>query len=246
MTHPTQHIIFPGGGVFFWWQAGTIQTLKETYDLKDGNFSMYGASAGAISSVLAACNVDLHYAMAEAFHIPKKSRSVTHAHLIELWLHKILPENCHQICSRGKVNISITTITVSFMPLHRKVINNFTSKQDLIDACLTSSHIPFFVDGHFSRVFRGEHCVDGSFLFFLHCTPWDRTELNGKQRALMMYHRNDKELLKHHWSILQVLDEPSTLAMFNLGYEYGKRCINKTIMSTDEIHPHSTYSEEFV
>jgi hypothetical protein len=224
--HKTQHLIFPGGGVFFWWQAGTIQTLKETFDLKNGSFSMYGASAGSISSVLAACNVDMHYAMTEAFRIPKKSCGVTHAYLIELWLHKILPENCHKICSNGKVNISITTITISYIPLHRKVISNFSSKQDLIDACLTSSHIPFFMDGNFSRTFHGESCVDGSFLFFLHHTPWPKAELlDGNQRALMFFQGNDQELMKQHFSMLHALDQKSTILMFNLGRAYGNRLL---------------------
>jgi hypothetical protein len=221
-----QHIIFPGGGVYFWWQAGTIQALKEKFDLKDQKFSMYGASAGSISSVMAACDVNLEDAMKVALDLPKAGK-YTHADLVEKWLQRILPEDCDKLCS-GKVNISITTITLSFLPLHRKVINTFSSKQDVINACLTSCHIPFFVDGHFSRTFRGEHCVDGSFLFFLHCTPWDRAELNGKQRALMLYHRNDKELMKHHWSVLQVLDAPSTLAMFILGHEYGTRFLEET------------------
>ncbi|KAJ1464907.1 acyl transferase/acyl hydrolase/lysophospholipase, partial [Baffinella frigidus] len=167
----TQNLIFPGAGVCVWWHAGVIQALKERFDLKNGKFKMYGASAGSISCVMAACNVDMDEALEAAFHLPSKSCALTHGRLIELWLHKILPYDCHIICS-GKVNISITTITVSFMPLHRKVINTFSSKQDLIDACLTSSHIPFFLDGNFSRTFRGDTCVDGSFLFFLHNTPW--------------------------------------------------------------------------
>ena len=229
-----QHIVFPGGGVFFWWQSGTIQALKEKYDLKNGNFQMYGASAGSISSVLAACGVDLKYAMSVALAHPTNELN-THADRIERWLHGILPEDCHELCS-NKVNISITTITMSFIPLHRKVISVFFSKQDVVDCCLTSCHIPYLLDGNFSRVFRGEHCVDGSFLFFLHCTPWDRKELelNGKQKTLLIYHRNDKELMKHHWSIFHVLDALSTLAMFNLGYEYGKRFL--TQQQTDKSH----------
>jgi hypothetical protein len=220
-----QHIFFPGGGVNFWWQAGTILALSETCDLKNGNFQMYGASAGSISSVLAACGVDLKFAMRIAL---SPSKGHTHADRIERWLQEILPENCHRLCS-NKVNISVTTIHLSYLPLHRKVINVFSSKKDVIDCCLTSCHIPYLLDGNFSRVFRGEHCVDGSFLFFLHCTPWDRTELelNGKQKTLLLYHRNDKELLKHHWSIFHVLDAPSTVAMFNLGYEYGKRLLTQ-------------------
>jgi hypothetical protein len=228
MSIPTQHLVFPGGGVYFWWEAGTIQALSEQYDLKNGRFTMYGASAGSIASVLAACNVDMKFAMTESFRLPKKTKGVTHAYLIELWLQKILPQNCHELCSNGKVNISVTTITLTFMPLHRKVISNFSSKQDLIDACLTSSHIPFFLDGNFSRTFHGECCVDGSFLFFLHNVPWSKKELlNGSQKALMLFHGNDKEVMKKHFGIFHVLDHVSTVMMFNMGHQYGMHVLGQ-------------------
>jgi hypothetical protein len=220
-TH--QNLIFPGAGTHFWWEAGTIQALTEEYDLSDSKFSMYGASAGSISSVLAACSVDLKNAMRVALDPPTNGLH-THADRIERWLQEILPQDCANLCS-GKVNISITTITLSFLPLHRKVISVFSSKQDVIDCCLTSCHIPFFMDGHFSRTFRGDHCVDGSFLFFLHNIPWDMAEFDCKQRALMLYHCNDHEVMAHHWSSLHVLDAKSTMSMFNMGYEYGKRLL---------------------
>ena len=45
-------IIFPGGGLFFYWQAGVIAYLQENnYDLSTILFS--GASAGALSATLA-------------------------------------------------------------------------------------------------------------------------------------------------------------------------------------------------
>ena len=45
-------IIFPGGGLFFYWQAGVIAYLQENkYDLSSVLFS--GASAGALSATLA-------------------------------------------------------------------------------------------------------------------------------------------------------------------------------------------------
>jgi hypothetical protein len=218
----TQHLIFPGGGVIFWWQAGVIQALKERFDLKNGDFSMYGASAGSISCVMAACNVNMHDAMEANFNLPAKSDVFTRGRLVELWLQRILPHDCHTICS-GKVNISITTITATCMPLHRKVVNQFSSKQDLIDACLTSSHIPWLLDGKFSRSFRGDNCVDGYLLFFLHNKPWAGPELN--QHALVLYHRDDTELMKHHWGTLHALDRKSLVAMFRMGHDYGIRLL---------------------
>ena len=224
VSDSSQHLIWSGGGVYFWWQAGTIHALREKFDLKHGNFSMYGASAGSISSVLAACGVDMHAAMEENFNLPDKSDVFTHGRLIELWLHRILPPDCHTLCS-GKVHISITTITAACIPLRRKVVNTFSSKQDLIDACLASSHIPFFLDGKFSRSFRGDSCVDGSLLFLLHNKPWTGPELN--QHALLFYHRDDADSrVQHNWGVLHTLDKKELVCMFNLGYAYGVRLLD--------------------
>lgn len=49
-------IIFPGGGLFFYWQAGVVAYLQEQgYTLSNAILS--GASAGALSATLAKTNV---------------------------------------------------------------------------------------------------------------------------------------------------------------------------------------------
>jgi hypothetical protein len=226
-----QHIIFPGGGIFFWWQAGVVKALQEKYDLSKRDIIMSGASAGSISCVLAACNVDMDKAMSSALRISDTAGIFTRRRglagiwggLIEGWLHELLPDDCHVICS-DRVNISVTTITPSLLPLHRRVISTFSSKKDVIDACLASVHVPFFIDGHFSRTYRGETCVDGSFLFFLHNIPWSLEEqFDGIHRALMVYHRDDKRLMKRKWGIFQTIDKKSLIEMFHMGYAYGSR-----------------------
>jgi predicted acylesterase/phospholipase RssA len=224
-----EHIIFPGGGIFFWWQAGVVKALQQQYDLGRRDIIMSGASAGSITCILAACSVDMDAAMDAALRLSDTAGIFTQRRglagiwgdLIEKWLHEMLPDDCHVICS-NRVNISVTTITTSFMPLHRRVINTFTSKQDIIDACLASVHVPYFIDGKFSRTYRGDTCVDGSFLFFLHNIPWSVTEqFDGTHRAMMVYHRNDKKLMKRKWGMFQTIDKESVLAMFSMGYNYG-------------------------
>jgi hypothetical protein len=42
-------------------------------------------------------------------------------------------------------------------------ISDFQSKKDLINACMASSHVPFFLDFKLTRSCRGRQCVDGSF-----------------------------------------------------------------------------------
>ena len=44
----------------FWWQAGFVQGLRrEGYDLTSSGLEFTGASAGALTATLAACDIDL-------------------------------------------------------------------------------------------------------------------------------------------------------------------------------------------
>ena len=55
---PAPHLVFPGGGLFFYWQAGAVTYLREAgYDLS--GCTMSGASAGALTATLTTCGVDL-------------------------------------------------------------------------------------------------------------------------------------------------------------------------------------------
>ena len=50
-------LVFSGGGLFFYWQAGVVTFLRENgYDLS--NVDLAGASAGALTATLTATNVD--------------------------------------------------------------------------------------------------------------------------------------------------------------------------------------------
>ena len=60
-------IVFPGGGVFFWWQVchSYVQTNHGIafWLTKIAFFALRGASAGAVIAVLAGCKVDMDYAL---------------------------------------------------------------------------------------------------------------------------------------------------------------------------------------
>ena len=64
------HLVFPGGGIFFYWQAGTITYLREKgYDLS--KVSLTGASAGALTATLTAANVNFEEATELALSLAK-------------------------------------------------------------------------------------------------------------------------------------------------------------------------------
>jgi hypothetical protein len=94
------HLVFPGGGIFFYWQAGAVQYLREQgYDLSRVSFS--GASAGALTATLTASNVDFYDAtklaldMSEEAGIWERRAGLQGiwGPIIETWLDELLPNN---------------------------------------------------------------------------------------------------------------------------------------------------------
>jgi len=66
------HLVFPGGGLFFYWQAGVVTYLREQgYDLDQMTAS--GASAGALTATLTATNVDFIKATELALKMAKEA-----------------------------------------------------------------------------------------------------------------------------------------------------------------------------
>jgi hypothetical protein len=73
-----------------------------------------------------------------------------------------MPEDAHIRCS-GKVFVSITVVDLSKGPgaLTNKIVSQFASRDDLMDACMASSCIPYVSDDGIGRRFRGEYVLDG-------------------------------------------------------------------------------------
>ena len=60
-------IAFPGGGIYFWWQAGFVQSLQQRQFIN--TCTMVGASAGALTAVLAGCQIDMTQVYESAYAI---------------------------------------------------------------------------------------------------------------------------------------------------------------------------------
>lgn len=171
---PETLVAFPGGGLFFWWQAGYVQALQQ----QDANLlrsaSFAGASAGALTAVLTASGVDMAAAYESAYNICEKRNVWTQplglfgcwGAIVEEWLNELLPPDAHEICS-GRVFILVTSVHpqgLVWPPLQRQRVCNFSSREDLISTCLASVHLPWVMDGGIFRNWRGLQCVDGSVL----------------------------------------------------------------------------------
>lgn len=164
--HSGPRLIFPGGGLFFYWQAGVISHLQEEgYDLSNAHLS--GASAGALSATLAATGVDFYEATELALSLSEEAGVWDRplglqgiwGDMIYTWLDELLPHDADEIVS-NKLHILVTPVP-SF---GKQKINKFDNREDLIHANMASVHLPWFLNGSLTKTFRGQSVIDGSFL----------------------------------------------------------------------------------
>lgn len=170
MVIPTSPgLAYPGGGIFFWWQAGAVTALSRRYQL--GDIPCVGASAGALAASLAACEVDMYEALDVAVRLADEneiwSRGAWGLYgiwggMVRDWLDELLP---YDAADRTRFKLHVVLKRAPRPPrlwLQPLVVDDFTTKRDLIDAVLASAHIPLFLDGRWTARFRGMRCVDGS------------------------------------------------------------------------------------
>jgi predicted acylesterase/phospholipase RssA len=179
----TAHLIFPGGGIYFYWQAGVVTFLRENgYNLQAT--TMTGASTGALTATLAATGVDFYEAtdlalsLADRAGVWKRSGGLQGiwGELIYEWLHELIPattavvEHQHDEQRRWDGNDNhrnkLTLLVTPFPDVwDRKLqVSSFHDKNDLIAANMASIHLPWFLNSQLTATFRGRSVIDGSFL----------------------------------------------------------------------------------
>ena len=167
-------LAFPGGGLFFWWQAGAITGLSRRLDL--ASTPMVGASAGALAATLAACGTDMEEALDLAVMMSNEAGVFDRGPwglygiwgpIIHRWLDELLPADAADRC-RGRVSVLVREVsllkdTSLTKPWTQEVaVSDFKDRGDLISSCMASVHVPFFLDRQMTATFRATQCVDGS------------------------------------------------------------------------------------
>lgn len=184
---------------------------------------MVGASGGSIAATLAACKVPADLALARAYELSHKyglwdrpgSIVGVLADLVEEWLHSLLPDNAHELC-RGHITVVVTTL-----PDMRQVgISDFRDKQDLINAIMASSHVPYVLDLKATRKCRGWQCVDGSLPDFF----YGNCELLTKNGDAVVFDYFDDSNLKRsgRMDMLKLTSYEDILERMNIGYRYAQ------------------------
>lgn len=210
---------FPGGGKFFYWQSGVATYLNRHFDLSQ--IKLVGASAGSLTAVLMACEVDAHHAATVAVQMLKRHGVYERPMglvgvwglVVRDWLMEILPIDAAQRCS-GRVHISVLKL-----PYRREHVSRFESKEDLVAACMASSHLPLVMDGKPVYMWRGWPCVDGSIMAARRELP--RSLSRGE--SMTFDYMDDADLMAGDMDFMK-LSEPSTLfTLIDHGYRYAEK-----------------------
>lgn len=157
--HPKEiDVVISVGGFYGFYVIGVHKILKKLEQEGKIIIKRYaGASVGAICSVLMACNVpeEMIVEMYDSLLFRRR-------YLFELrkLLYNLLPINAYKICS-GKVFIYATEITP--FGFKKTIFSTFENNNELLDACMASSNLPFYVSPSLFYKFKDKYYIDGCF-----------------------------------------------------------------------------------
>ncbi|CAN1324880.1 Patatin-like phospholipase domain-containing protein 2 [Linum perenne] len=165
---------FSAAGLLFPYHLGVAQCLIEKGYIKEST-PLAGSSAGAIVCAVIASGAT----MQEALQLTKtlaedcrlKGTAFRLGAVLRDVLEKFLPDDVH-IRSNGRVRVAVTQILWRPRGL---LVDQFDSKEDLINAVFTSSFIPGYLAPRPATMFRNRLCVDGGLTLFMPPTSADKT-----------------------------------------------------------------------
>lgn len=165
-------VVVSGGGLRGYYVVGADMMLRELCALRGNKIVRFaGASAGSWCAMFMC--VGLHTLdWIETFYESQLAER-EHPKLLDCYdkfmdsmMLKILPDDAYLKCT-DRLFISVTVLS-SLGPVNT-LISKFNSNEDLIQACVASSTIPFLSTSGFSRFFRGQRVFDGGFTNNIPC-----------------------------------------------------------------------------
>lgn len=223
------HIIFPGGGIYFYWQAGVATYLKENgYNLEQA--TMTGASAGALTATLAATNVDFYQATDLALELARRSGVWDRSGglqgiwggMIYEWLQELIEPSAVETLGDSRLSVLVTKVP---NVLQKVKVSSFHDKADLIQANMASIHLPWFLNSKLTTDFRGNAVMDGSFL----AKPTDYTAHDDRFRksVIVDYKMDPKYRDQSLLSFIETVEPSKIIGMLEDGKRYAKQLENE-------------------
>jgi hypothetical protein len=165
---------FSAGGLLFPYYVGLASGLKEAKILVDGT-KVAGASAGSLIAALCKSGVPESVLVEATLELAANCRTkgtVTRLRsVLKDTLKDALPQDIHLRCN-GVCYIAVTRVSPGATPwLKSDLVSQFQSRDHLIEALLTSCHVPFWLDGNAMTTFEEGLAMDGGLTAFIPVPP---------------------------------------------------------------------------
>lgn len=156
-------VVITGGGMKGYFMAGASHVLLRELDKQNVKIArVAGASAGAwgglfiMTGFSAADWIETYFVCARNL-----DKTLLEAY-VEIWpfVQTLIPPDAYKQCT-GRLFISVTEITM--WGLQNRIISEYTSNEDLFQACLASSSIPYLTIRGNYFLFRNKWILDGGF-----------------------------------------------------------------------------------
>ncbi|KAI9103550.1 hypothetical protein K1719_023173 [Acacia pycnantha] len=157
---------FSAAGLLFPYHLGVAKFLIEEGYIKETT-PLAGSSAGAIVCAVIASGASMEEALEATKILAEDCRSLGTAFRLGAVLRKVLenflPDDTH-IRANGRIRVAVTQLLWRPRGL---LVDQFDSKEDLINAVFTSSYIPGYLAPRPATLFRNRLCIDGGLTLFM-------------------------------------------------------------------------------
>ncbi|GLT96919.1 hypothetical protein SLE2022_145100 [Rubroshorea leprosula] len=165
---------FSAAGLLFPYHLGVAQYLIEKGYIKETT-PLAGSSAGAIVCAVIASGATMQDALEVTKTLAEDCRLRGTAFRLGAVLRDVLqnflPDDVHTR-SNGRVRVAVTQILWKPRGL---LVDQFDSKEDLINAVITSSFIPGYLAPRPATIYRNRLCIDGGLTLFMPPTSATKT-----------------------------------------------------------------------
>lgn len=206
-----------GGGFYISWILGVGAGMQRIgTPLHQCVFS--GASAGASVAALLACGVDMRVARDWLLHHPKSVACFTspvgaafRVHdVMTSFMRAMLPADAAQRC-RGRLHIIVCSRRRGCY-----FVSDFRNTEDIIEAVASSTHMPYFSDGKYSYMYRGEEHIDGAW----GSSKWAVLLCADSDTKVRIAHDDDKAMPDNR-PFYEVVSMAAQVARFERGVAYA-------------------------
>lgn len=157
-------LVLSGGGFKGYYDIGVGYVIHNFLN-KDKIKGIIGTSAGALSAVYIACNIDMDlwketYYISQSYY--RNGKCLYDA--VKDANETLLPPDAHIICNKYNVEIVATKISVN--GLSTKIFKNFKSREELLNCILASICLPFIINSNYPycQKIDDDYYIDGAIL----------------------------------------------------------------------------------